>query len=531
MYEPVYGGGALVRPGSVEGGRQIAVTAHDHFERAVEEMRAQFLTVSGQIADELTRLTQHAAISSPGVRDRVITAVGQIASWQQLLRAESDRLPSDPHERCAIMESVLQAQHGALHQLAIIVKQYAPGWYPNLTQGGALYPSVPDAAPSWSPNPPPAPGGGEANGASAPTWYPSPPTVQDLATHGWPQTHGNGYPADMHSARGQPTWPVGNTGAMVPYASARLSDASAHAPFPGRRGQAHAAGPGQYEPTELRPARAHASGSAQSLPVTRRRAELVTYEPGSNNLLWIGLAVLALIFVYLSFPWEIKQREAVAEHKSETQTRAARSEPLAEPPPPPVVASEPSAPPPPRVIVRAPDVEALPPAPSRPAPAASGMILPGGLVAGSPNVAIGTLSPQVGGPAIGREPPDEPTAESAEPAPAPPARTRQREVPSRTEPEPPPPAAEPAPRGDQFVAVLFTNQHEPTVAKAFAELRQQYPQVLGNRKVESQPVRIAKKGVWHRLVVLPAGSREDAADLCGELMGAGYTRCWVKPYH
>jgi hypothetical protein len=78
---------------------------------------------------------------------------------------------------------------------------------------------------------------------------------------------------------------------------------------------------------------------------------------------------------------------------------------------------------------------------------------------------------------------------------------------------------------------LFTNQHEPTVAKAFAELRQQYPQVLGNRKVESQPVRIAKKGVWHRLVVLPAGSREDAADLCGELMGAGYTRCWVKPYH
>jgi hypothetical protein len=69
------------------------------------------------------------------------------------------------------------------------------------------------------------------------------------------------------------------------------------------------------------------------------------------------------------------------------------------------------------------------------------------------------------------------------------------------------------------------------VAKTFAELRQQYPQVLGDKKVESQPVRVARKGVWHRLVVLPAGSREDAADLCGELMGVGYTRCWVKPYH
>jgi hypothetical protein len=277
------------------------------------------------------------------------------------------------------------------------------------------------------------------------------------------------------------------------------------------------------------------ASSAQTLPVTRKRAELVAYEPGSNNLLWFGLAVLALIFVYLSFPWEIKQREAVAEHKSDrdaTQTRVAGPAPALEPPPARAVAREQPAPPPaPRVIARAPEVEAPPPAPDRSTPATLGRILPGGLVEGAPGVEIG-IPERGSGSAIGREPPPvEPSAEPAEPAPALPARTRQGAAPSRTEPEAPPPVVEAAPRGDQFVAVLFTHQHEPTVAKAFAELRQQYPQVLGSRKVESQPVRIARKGVWHRLVVLPAGSRDDAADLCGELVGVGYTKCWVKPYH
>jgi hypothetical protein len=528
MYEPVYGGGAPVRPGSIEGGRQITVTAYDHLERAVEEMRAQFLAVSGQIADELTRLTQHAAISSSGVRNQVITAVGQIASWQQLLWMQSERLPSDPQERYNIMASVLQAQHGALHQLAIIVKQYAPGWHPNLPQAGPLHASAPDAPPPWTPNAPPPPGGGgEVNGAASEE-YPRPPTVQDLVTREWPQPQTNGYRTDLQPPRGQPVWPMANAGVMVAHAPVRPPEASAHAPFAGRRGHAFAAGPGQYEPVELRPARA-----AQTLPTTRRRADMVAYEPGSNNLLWVGLAVLALIFVYLSFPWEIKQREAIAEHKSDrdaAQTRLAEPATPVEPPPAPAGSAR--EPPAHRVIARAPEVETPPVEPGRSAAAASGFVLPGGLVEGAPGVAVGTFSPeQDSAPVVGRRPrPVEPTAEPAEADPAPPARVTQR-APPRAEPEPPPPAAEAVPREKQFVAVLFTHQHEPTVAKTFAELRQQYPQVLGDRKVESQSVRVARKGVWHRLVVLPAGSREDAADLCGELMGAGYARCWVKPYH
>ena len=206
MYEPVYGGGAVARPGSIEGGRQITVTAHDQIERAVEEMRAQFLTISGQIADELTRLTQHVATASPSVRERVVNAALQIVSTQHFLRAESERLPSDPHERYNIMESVLQAQQGALHQLAIIVMQHAPGWYPNLAHTAAWHSTVSNAAPPWSPPPTP---GGEVNGSSNPApSYPSPPTVQDLATHGWPQAPGNGYP--HRCAAATPPVPVAN---------------------------------------------------------------------------------------------------------------------------------------------------------------------------------------------------------------------------------------------------------------------------------------------------------------------------------
>jgi SPOR domain len=538
MYEPVYGGGAVARPGSIEGGRQITVTAHDQIERAVEEMRAQFLTISGQIADELTRLTQHVATASPSVRERVVSAALQIVSTQHFLRAESERLPSDPHERYNIMESVLQAQQGALHQLAIIVMQHAPGWYPNLAQTAGWHSTVSNAAPPWSPPPTP---GGEVNGSSGPApSYPSPPTVQDLATHGWPQAPGNGYRTDVQPPPHHYPWPMGSTGAMVSYPNPSRPETSMHAPWPGRRGQA--AGPSQYEPRELRPVRTPASSGAQ-LPATRKRSEVVAYESGSNNLLWVGLVALALIFIYLSFPGENKHGEAVVDNQAgqgATQANSGRVASSAEAAPPQAAAeppAAPSAPPQTRMIARAAEAQPSPPSPPprAPAPAASGMILPGGLVTGSfPGTAVGTFSPEERGPSSsGREVAarSPPALEEAEPPSAPPTRT-QRTAPSRVEPEAaPPPAAQAAPRGDRFVAVLFTAQQEPAVAKASARLRQQYPDVLGDRKIESEPVRIARKGVWHRLVVLPAGSRQEAADLCGELIGAGYPRCWIKPYH
>jgi hypothetical protein len=86
-------------------------------------------------------------------------------------------------------------------------------------------------------------------------------------------------------------------------------------------------------------------------------------------------------------------------------------------------------------------------------------------------------------------------------------------------------AAEPG-----FVAVVFTHREPDSAIGAFADLQQRYPRLLAQRKGEAQPVEIAEKGIWHRMVVLPAGPRQSAESLCDQLQAAGYDRCWVKPY-
>jgi hypothetical protein len=83
---------------------------------------------------------------------------------------------------------------------------------------------------------------------------------------------------------------------------------------------------------------------------------------------------------------------------------------------------------------------------------------------------------------------------------------------------------------EQFVPVVFTHKDQATVLKTLTDLQQQYPKLLMDRKGEIQPVDLGKKGVWHRLVFLPAGPRPEATKLCDQLMAEGYDRCWVKAY-
>jgi hypothetical protein len=90
-----------------------------------------------------------------------------------------------------------------------------------------------------------------------------------------------------------------------------------------------------------------------------------------------------------------------------------------------------------------------------------------------------------------------------------------------------PPAGPPP---EQFVPVVFTHKDHETVEKTLADLQQQFPKVLMDRKGEIQPVDLGKKGIWHRLVFLPAGPRPEATKLCDQLMAEGYDRCWVKAY-
>jgi hypothetical protein len=53
---------------------------------------------------------------------------------------------------------------------------------------------------------------------------------------------------------------------------------------------------------------------------------------------------------------------------------------------------------------------------------------------------------------------------------------------------------------------------------------------MGGRQGQIQPMDLGARGTWHRLVVLPAGSRPEAAKICDQLAAEGYDRCSVKAY-
>jgi hypothetical protein len=90
---------------------------------------------------------------------------------------------------------------------------------------------------------------------------------------------------------------------------------------------------------------------------------------------------------------------------------------------------------------------------------------------------------------------------------------------------PPPAAGE-----EQFVPVVFTHKDYGTVLQALTDLKRRFPNLLIGRRGEVQPVDLGRKGVWHRLVLLPAGTRPEATRLCDQMMAKGYDRCWVKVY-
>jgi hypothetical protein len=83
---------------------------------------------------------------------------------------------------------------------------------------------------------------------------------------------------------------------------------------------------------------------------------------------------------------------------------------------------------------------------------------------------------------------------------------------------------------ERYVPVIFTDKDQTRALQAFAELQLRYPKLLSPRRAEAQPVDLGQKGIWHRLIVLPPGSRQSATDFCDQLLGAGYDRCWVKAY-
>jgi cell division septation protein DedD len=66
--------------------------------------------------------------------------------------------------------------------------------------------------------------------------------------------------------------------------------------------------------------------------------------------------------------------------------------------------------------------------------------------------------------------------------------------------------------------------------KAFADIQQKYGDALQNGTPDVREVNLGEKGVWHRLMLGPPGSRESAKTVCTQLKALGYSGCWVTAY-
>jgi SPOR domain len=66
--------------------------------------------------------------------------------------------------------------------------------------------------------------------------------------------------------------------------------------------------------------------------------------------------------------------------------------------------------------------------------------------------------------------------------------------------------------------------------KKFADMQQKYGAVLQNKTPDVQEANLGARGIYHRLLVGPPGSRAQASTLCSDLKAAGYKDCWVMAY-
>jgi hypothetical protein len=88
--------------------------------------------------------------------------------------------------------------------------------------------------------------------------------------------------------------------------------------------------------------------------------------------------------------------------------------------------------------------------------------------------------------------------------------------------------------GNGHVAVVASQKDRLAAMKAFADLQQKHPSILGSKMAEVVEVNLgeAKGGVWFRALVGPPGSREAADKICADLRAAGVPKnqCWATAY-
>lgn len=90
-----------------------------------------------------------------------------------------------------------------------------------------------------------------------------------------------------------------------------------------------------------------------------------------------------------------------------------------------------------------------------------------------------------------------------------------------------------ASRTSGYVAVLASvpasSRSRLDALRQFADMQQKYA-TLQNKTPDVQEANLGEKGTYHRLLVGPPGSREQASAVCSDLKTAGYSGCWVMAY-
>jgi hypothetical protein len=66
--------------------------------------------------------------------------------------------------------------------------------------------------------------------------------------------------------------------------------------------------------------------------------------------------------------------------------------------------------------------------------------------------------------------------------------------------------------------------------KRFADMQQKYSTALAGKTPDVAEANLGSKGNYHRLIVGPPGSREQASAVCVHLKAEGYNGCWVTSY-
>ncbi len=413
---------------------------YEHY-GVIEGMRERYIAIAVEIADALTVLAKATAGAPQRARQAALMAIAQIAAVQEKLSRETQRLPASREEQLALMQGVLQAQHGALLHLAEILKQL----------------------------------GGPAVGRIAGPRYPEPPLSLPPPVR---------YVSSAEPGRAVmvPRY------AMVPHHAYGADYAASDRPLRrARRADNRSAAPRRRSPV--------------------RHISLVLKVVASRSLILVTIVASGLLVAYGTFP-RASYRLAGTESAERPSDMKRRITPA---PIPGTARSGGTTARRPLITSRDPDnAEAAPP------PVSARMIgdVPAGVtITGSipqpPPIMPGDVGAERRDAATGAfAPPQDTRARLTTAAIAPPANTGER----------------------GFVAVVFTNKDPATARRAFADLQGHFPNVLHRRQGELQTLDMGDKGVWYRLVVVPAGPREQAEVICRDLAAGGYDRCWVMAY-